>query len=424
MKKRALETCKTLIILLLLLSAVFLALTAAAYSGSELPLVTRFAAGLRGEIEQPPRKEENPSLSDAATPLLISVHTDAGRTSFWGASAELSGVYETLGGYLAEALDTADEPSPIASSVFLNAAAGKGVLFRFPGEIPLPVLAAWLDASCAAQASADRFLLAPQDGSVQLLFSGADGSFLMNTQAGIDALLTALQLYPDDGTRLALETEDPAFARLDPLTLIDPSVTELSAAAGKNPCDDSFLTDAASVLGFNPFGDGSYRDAAGNTVFTETDWSMRVSADGNLFLRNHALDSRFSAAGSDDGSCVEYVRTLLDALARYRIGDASLQFTGLREEDGKKIVEFSYLLAGLPVEQPSGPAVEASFSGPVLSELRFRVRRYSLSQSERIRLLPPAQAAAVLEDGAELRLAYADQADGPMSAGWLRGGVS
>ncbi len=420
MKRRTKEVCKTLIIILLLVSVALLSLTAVSYSGAEFPFLTDLASSLRGEADQPPVKAQELALTDAAVPLLISVRTEAGRASFWGAQGEESGVYETLGGYLAEALDTAGEPAAARASALRESAMGDSLLFRFPGELPLPVLAAWLDASCGAELSASLFLLEVRESGVRLFLNGESGCFAMDTRAAAAPLLRALRSYPDDGTRLAAETGDAAYNHLDPLTLVDPSAVSMAAAHSANPCDETFLTAAAESLGFNPYGDASYRDAAGNLVFTEAECSMRADADGVVILRNQSQNGRFCAAGSDDGACSEYVRVLLDAMSAGKLGDASLQFTGLRHEDGRTTVEFTYLLAGLPVIQSNGAAAEAQFNGAVLTELRFRVRSYTLSQTERIALLPPAQTAAVLEDGAALRLSYADRGEENLSAGWLR----
>ncbi len=418
MRRRAIEWAKSAAIVLLLLSAAMLTLTAVSYSGAKTPPFTMLATYLQGASDQPPRKAESPALTDASLPLLISVHTDAGRASFWGALGERESVYETLGGFLAEALGTAAAPARASEADFREAALGEGVYFRFPGEIPLPVLGAWLDASCNAPVSADRFILSTGGGTVRLLAAGADGVYLMETRAATETLRGALLTYPDDGSRLAAEMDGPC-ARLDPLSLIDASVTGLAAGQASNPCDGTFLTAAAAALGFNPYGDGSYRDAAGGVVFPESDCTLRFGGDGEMLLRNQALVSRFSAAGNSDGACVEYARALLEAVSDGWLGDASLQFTALRREDSQTLVTFSYVLGGLPLSMGGEAAAEARFTGTVLSELRFHVRSYTLSQTEWISLLPPAQAAPVLPDGALLELAYADQGDGALAAGWL-----
>lgn len=414
------EICKTLIIILLLLSLALLSLTAVSFSGAEIPFLNVLAGRLRGEAEQPPIKAQELALTDAAVPMLISMRTEAGRTSFWGAQGEQGGVYEILGGYLAEALDTAGEPSPAEASALEKAAAGDSLLFRFPGELPLSVLAAWMDASCDTELTANLFLLEVRENEVRLFLDGQSGCFVMDTRAAAAPLLRALRSYPDDGTRLAAETGDEVYSRLDPLTLVDPSAVSTPAAHSANPCDESFLTAAAESLGFNPYGDASYRDGAGGLVFTEADCSMRADADGVLFLRNQSPNGRFRAAGSDDGACIEYVRAMLENISAGALGDASLQFTGIRHEGGQTTVEFNYVLAGLPVIQSGGAAAEAHFNGAALTELRFRIRAYTLIQTEQIALLPPAQTAAVLEDGASLRLSYADQGEEKLNAGWLR----
>ena len=132
------------------------------------------------------------------------------------------------------------------------------------------------------------------------------------------------------------------------------------------------------------------------------------------------MAERFSAASASDGDRIEYVRSLIDALAGQLTGDARLLYTGISEEDGLTTVTFRYFLSGLAVEHPDGPAVTASFSGATLSMLTFRVRSYTLSATEKLGFLPAAQAAVLQPDGATLTLAYGDNGGEQLSIGWLK----
>ena len=420
-KQRVQEACKTVAMLLLLLSVAFLALTAVYLSGSaDTPVLSQLALRLSGEPAPPPLQAEEPTLTDASQPLLISVCTDTGRASFWRDFSKLDSVYEALGSRLAAALDTAAEPEEIRRADF-EEAAKQGVYFVYPGEIPLSILATWLDANASQLTlSGDRFLLTAEDGAVFLLVGGSGGYWRMATQVDTALFQEALAAYPADGSQLAMESEDAVYRRLDPLALVDPSVTEVTAGSWSNPCDETFLKATATTLGFNPYGDSNYLDDRGGTVYTETDCSLRIGADGTVNLRNQGLAPRFSAESADDKDRIEYVRALIQTLGGGVLGDARLYFTGLQQDGELTTVEFSYVLSGLEVVRTDGPAVTAEFSGAVLSELVFRVRTYSLDLSETLHVMPAAQTAAVARQGATLQLAYADTGESRLEAGWLR----
>ena len=418
-KGKAIERCKTAVILLLLCSVVLLSLAAIGFSGSgDVPLLSDLRRFLAGEQSLPPKKAQDPALTDAAMPVVISVSSQAGRTTFHQDFEALDTAFEFLGSHLAAALDTARDAREITEAEFAEAATGSSILFRYPGTISLPVLAAWLDADASDLGlSGSVFLLSAEEDGVALLVCG-DGSYWhLTTDADLTSFRDALDDNPADGTLLALESED--YARLDPLTLIDPSSVSVAAASASNPCDNGFLTHTATVLGFNPYGDTSYRDENG-TVYSETDCTLRISADGVLTLRNQGLAPRFSSQSESDGDCIEYVRSLLDAVAGDVLGDARLYFTGLERTEGTATVVFSTYLSGLAVERADGPAVTAVFQGAILSELTFHIRSYTLSQSETIALMPPAQAAAIAESGTLLVPAYADRGETDLTAGWLR----
>lgn len=418
-KGKAVERCKSVIIVLLLCSVVLLSLTAVGFSGSgDVPLLSDLRRFLAGEQILPPKKAQEPTLTDAAMPVVISVSSQAGRTSYHQDFAALDTAFESLGGHLAAALDTARDATEITGAEFAEAATGLSILFRYPGSIPLPVLAAWLDADASDLGlSSSVFLLAAEEDSVALLLR-IDGSYWhLDTDADLASFRDVLDDMPADGTLLALESE--TYDRLDPLTLIDPARVTVPAASASNPCDESFLTNTATVLGFNPYDDTNYQDNNG-TAYSETDCTLQISADGVLTLRNQGQAARFTAQSDGDGDRIEYVRALLDAIAGDALGDARLFFTGLEQDEETTTIVFSAYLSGLPVECPDGPTVTAVFRGAILSELTFRIRSYTLSQTETIALMPAAQASAIASNGTLLQPAYADSDEAALTAGWLR----
>lgn len=192
-RRRGLEACKTAIIVLLTASAVLLTLTAARYSGSGWDGLEQLVARIAGQETPPPRKAEEPSHIDAALPLAVTVRGSAGRTSFQGDFAAIDAAFERLGSHLAAALDTAGNAQSIPESELIRAATGNSLCFFYPGDIPLQLLADWLDANAAGLGLSGRdFVLVVRDGTVQLLVGGQDGCWRLETQADAASLADAL----------------------------------------------------------------------------------------------------------------------------------------------------------------------------------------------------------------------------------------
>ena len=79
---------------------------------------------------------------------------------------------------------------------------------------------------------------------------------------------------------------------------------------------------------------------------------------------------------------------------------------------------FDYILGGIVVRQPAGPAATVRFTGGDITELRVQLRSYTAG-TDRLSLLPAAQAAAIVPAGTVLAVSYADTMAQTLMAGWL-----
>ena len=417
--RRAVELCKSAAIILLLLSVALLTMTAVRLSGSAGWSQTDWLFGwISGQESVPPKKDQEPTHANAVLPTAVTVRGRTGRISFQGDFAVIDGAFESLGSHLAAALDTAGGAESVSQETVTAAAAGSSLSFFYPCDVPLKILADWLDADAAELGISGRdFVLTVDNGTVLLLVGSSSGCWRLTTDANAAALTEVLDDYPADGTLLAVESE--AYARLDGMTLIDPALTALSAAAAVNPLSDAFLTATASTMGFNPYGDTTYQDRMGS-VYTETDSVLRIDADCVLHLTSRGRLARFSAASAADSDCIEYARVLLSSLTEGLESDARLYCTGLTADGDTLTVDFDYFLAGRPVQQPDGPAASAVFQDGCMTALTFRIRAYTLRTGETMSLIPADQIAAVAPEGLRLTAGYADTGGDELAAGWFR----
>lgn len=416
MRPRTKELCKSIAIVLLLLSVVLLSLTAISYSGGNG--FSSMWNTLSGKMAAPPKKTEDPTFTDAALPVVITAVGPAGRISYSGSQESLDNAFAALGGQLAAALDTAGNAEELTRTAFLRRAAQAELCFYYPGAVPLDVLAQWLDATAdGLTGSGGLFCLRRNDDTVELLVEADGVCRVMETEVDGAAFDAALETLGADGSFLAAEGGDP-YDHLDPLTVIQPTYRTIPTVKVSNPVDDSFPKAAATALDFNPYGDSVYRDD-NSTTYTDSDASLRIGADGVLKLENTGLSLRFAAAGDSNGQRIELVRSLVETISAGRLGDSHLWFTDLETDGQTTTVRFACYVEGLEVLRSDGTAVEARFQGNVLTELTLRLRTYTVI-GETTALLPPLQAAAIAPAGTRLRPGYADMGESTLQADWLR----
>ena len=182
---------------------------------------------------------------------------------------------------------------------------------------------------------------------------------------------------------------------MDPRSLIGGETPRLYGATSANPCDARTITPLAAELGFNPYGDASYTDAEGNSFFSETGASLRITADGRLLLSVEEPLLRFTAASAEASAVIETARALLAQLTDGLTGSARLYLTELAETEEETVCTFDYVLDGVPVMQKNGAhAAVAHFTGGALTELELLLRSYTPG-TQPISLMPAAQAAAM-----------------------------
>ena len=190
----------------------------------------------------------------------------------------------------------------------------------------------------------------------------------------------------------------------------------LRTAACANPCDSRYATDLAAHLGFNPYGDASYTDTAGNAFFSDSVGSVRILENGQIIIQNEDAD-RFAANADTDNARIEAARSLLGKCLSGAQTDAKLSLLTCEADGEDTVCTFDYVLNGTQVRRPDGPAATVRFTGTALRSASVSVRTYTL-QLDTLALLPAAQAAAIVDDGQELVICYADTDGESLSAGW------
>ena len=421
MRKKVIELLKSVLIALLALS--ILALTVLALPTRTLTqtpwlaaIVSPFAQALGLERASAPLAQADETSAPAAQPVQISLMTAGGRSTLAYDFAALDEGYETLGGLLAQALDSAAAPQQTTRARLYDALGGESVAFLYPGTLPADAVASWLGADGAACAGFGAWLFAlSAQGETAKLYLLGESAYVCATQLASESVTHAAGAYHPDGSQFLFESALASYAHLDGSGLIPASTPALRAAEAANPCDGRFITALASRLGFNPYGDATYTDDAGNTFFSETNYTLQISADGRLRLRSQDR-ARLPAPGGAAGQ-IRAARELLGQLLSGVQSDARLYLTDYTQTETGAVCTFDNVLSGVRVLQSSGAGASVSVCGGRITAVDAVLAGYTLTDGA-LTILPAAQAAVLLGDDTRMELCYA-ASGAQLTAGWI-----
>jgi len=419
MKKRIVETGKTLLIILLICT--LLLLTAASLPREMIrstPWLSSLLQPLAPVLGLPEAEltyvEDAQPVLDAAQPLTISVRNQVGRyTARWNFEA-LDQAYETLGGLLGQALDTAGEFSVVRVDRLPDALSQDSIFFDFGFQLPVLLLGSWLEASPEqTDAAGQLFILAEEDGCVNLYLSG-EQCLMAPTAVQPEAMAVLLEQFRPDGSCFAFETE----SHLSALTLLSEEDPSLEAALSSAPRDIRYAEGLATALGFNAYDENRYTDSTGTTYFSESNCSLQVSPSGEVLLMSSSPD-RFRATGATLEALVEDARVMVQLVLRDLAGEERIYLSGIRQEENRTICDFDYVLNGIPVSCGSKPAATVTFTDSAVTSLELKAVSFT-GTGEPLKILPAAQAAAIVPENGHLILKYYRSADGSITAGWAK----
>ena len=422
------EWVKTVLIVLLSLSALWLLAQSPLYRGS--PLESRvarlFAPGETGG-------QETVSLTAAARPVRAAVVNDDGRYGVQYDEDAVGGVFDSLGALLGEALAAAQTPSVITESRWQEALQAPGVYFDFTGSIPFSALTQWLrggEAGGALTGSVRRIALAagPGAGDVWLYWQDAGTEEFYACATALDRelhLTPSLAAYLPNAAFFAFE--DEAYAACDPYTLITaaPSPAVYAAFTPLSAENDGAVTQVLEALSYSTSSGSTYAISDG-TRYTDGSGTFHLTDNGVLsYYAGDASRYPIPAEGETPtvSECIETTRRLVEDTAGRLCGDARLNLISAQWEGSDLVLTYGYSLNGAAVYlYDEGWAARFTVSGGFIDQFALRFRSYTATTAITM-LLPELQAAAALPDlgaeHAELLLCYLDTGGDSVSAGWI-----
>lgn len=368
------------------------------------------------------------AAADLAAPVRIAVTGDFGRYGSAALTTADDAFTDPLGRRLLEALGSARDYAPCASSDFLRALDGPSLYYDFLEPLPLSILAGLAgggeEVSPREDLTARRLLIAPQNGGAFLyLWDGGEGCLRAATAVSADSLSQAIGLYELGNASFAKDGgPDSPEAKLDPCSLLPAEPPALPSFTLGDPLDAS-ADWLLSALGFHARTRTRHTESNGTELIMDGDRTLRIRPDNTVYYQS-GRESTLTVASSGEQPTLREAAlgtgSLLSGLLSPVSGESRLWLQSLRRSGDAIILCFGYQAGGVPIRfQDGGFAAEVTLTGASVTAMTLRLRQYSLSEEPSLLLpLPQALAVAAASPGKELSIGYVERG-GTCKACWL-----
>ena len=433
-KSRVVEALKDVLIVLLTLSALWLA--------AQTPLMSPLAGLFREEGRQTvviPGQGVN--RAEGALPMAMAANLPAGlspalegtegvRCGLQYDQAACQELFQRVAGPLVEALSSAGAPERVSRREWERVLTGTlGVYMDFQGQVPAPVLMGWLSGEeTPLTAVLRRLVLTVWEDGVDLYYQDERDGLCYRCRSEVAdsySLVEALSGLTDNGAFYAFESE--LYQELDPDTLLFPEAPAPAAYNAANPVGAGQETFQALVqdMGFS----------LNSTSFYSTDEQVARSGDDQVRLSDRGVAqyqyegrggsglfpvrSQGEAGALFDG--VETCRQIALSAMGTRCGEARLYLMSVQTTEAGWEIDFGYSLDGIPVLTESGYAARFQVEESEVVQFSLYLRSYTDSGAASL-VLPPRQGLAALLArglaGRELLLTYSAAGGDTLTAGW------
>ena len=420
-KRRWLEVIKSLLILLLSASAIFLlTMTPLVQDSGVLDLLTTRQPDSVGSTEV--------TLTAAAIPSRMAVRSG---TECYGVQYDQNSVDELfarLGPLLGEALVSSTEQKIIGERLWRRYLQGEGIYFDFTGDIPLSALSSWLqpEGFCGLTAAARRILLASADNDKVLLCyqDAGDGRFY----ACDTALTWSLHLAPAVSD---ISGNDAEFAfdsqtlsgLLEPYTLITEDSTRKIYNATTPLSVGGDLSDLLEALEYTG---RNHASVSGGELYLDGNDRLQIQAGGQVSY-TAAQPGKYPVATAGEemtiAEAIEAARQLAESTIGAKCGEAELYLQSAQEVSDGYLIYFGYRLDGSMVWlYDKGWAAEFYVRYDHITDFTLYFRSYVSTGADAL-LLSMDRAAGMLpnlvEQSCELIIQYRDQGESQVQPVWV-----
>ncbi len=401
-RRRLWEGGKTLLILLLSCSALYLASRVLSPGQADLSPHSGQGDGGGGSTAY---------SAQTLRPAAFAVTWEEGRYGLLYHQEDQEG-YTQLSALLAEALSGAGAPEPVSRGAWLRALAAPGVFFEYLGPIPLDSLTRWLSGLDNAALTGSQAVQLCVAGDALFFRDGEDRLWSCPLSGDLSQPMAELfRLFSPNGARFA--GEDAGYRLLRPDSLVLPVTPDPPQLAPEDPIGPlssgvpgETLSRLLQALSFHPQTNPLY-DVTGGWGIADSGEALRIADDGQItYRRSDDSQARYPAPDPLDAT-----RLLAERTVGAVGGDGRLFLREVRQEGQATVVSYGYAYRGAAI-LVDGEDWCARFTveNGAVSAFTLKPRRYTVLGGSATPLLPQEQAAAALPGGEDqtLELLYDD----------------
>lgn len=416
-KERLIEAGKTLLIVLLLISAVFLMRETNYYNSAFEAISNMISAGTEGSQTSGDTDSE---VENHAVVLPMGISVSIGEGNRYASAYDSETVaadFQRFSAALGEALGSAGEPGKINRATWKRALERESVYIELYSPQMLSILSKQLGTemnSSAGEAFSSKLCLSCVDDDILLLYSDKNGDYWScDTALSQETLKGRLEEFLPNGASFSYESE--LLTGLDESTLILKALPEIHVVADNgSPSQQLMETLLFSTFGMNEYTASKYTESDGTAVYLDNSVILRVTPGGTAEVTsdsetvnelyadsfedaiNLCWDIALSTVGTASGAADIYISELLYG-----------------SDSGDYYFCFDYLLDGIPLELGERHAALFSFSSGRFEKAELLFKSYALSE-QTLDILPMFQAAAIAssENRDEIKLVYSESGGG------------
>lgn len=423
--RRWVEAFKTLLIVLLSLSALALLYMSPLVQGSGLSTL------VQGNLTADGGSTVSSSgLTTAAIPARMAVGSTMGLYGVQYDQGSVDTLFDLAGPLLGEALSAARSPSTLSQRQWQQLLSGTCVYFDFTAPIPLSALCSWLKEGASNSnltASARLVLLAQEaDGTLSLSFYLEEERSYVRFETGLDGelhLAPILNSVTPNNAFFAFEDGSlPDIVSDHTLFTSEELSPVIYASTTPSLLSDSALT--SQLLSALSFAEQNRATISEGVLYVDGEDTLRLSSDGYVEYTS-SNPGKFSAAEGLSGA-VEAAWALAERALSPLCGEARLYLMSAvasEEEDNTYTITFGYLLNGSVVNlSGQGWAARFHVQNGCIPDFSLCVRSYTATEQTKL-LLPADKAAAALtaltDTSKELVIQYQDNGGATAQPGWM-----
>ncbi len=394
-KKKLVEHLKSLLIFLLLISALILLYSTGYFSSAmeKMGLIIHGGQESVGTTDPGSIESSNYGLAQA---MEISVSArDGHRYSAMYDAETVDEDYSRFSAFLAEALGSASSPEVCNEAEWIRAVEGESVYIRYFAPQHIGLLAARLGTEFGignSEAAAEEFCLSCENNAVFLYYREEDNFFRCQSAVSDSVLMERIGEYRPNESFFSHSNR--MLDGLKNSILIQRHLSEVPAIKGGSVGMSQIMEPLMMTLDINSYTASQYTESGGTIVFLDGNSVLRISSSG-IVRYELSGNSALRASGKDAESIIEFSWGIVGSTVGAVSEGAQLYLSRTEsDENGNYTVYFDYLVNGIPVQMSTHHAAVMQYRGAGLESAEFCFRAYSQT-GQSLQILPMYQAAAI-----------------------------